>query len=499
MRESSLWTDEDFFRRLDSLRERTDLPSDVHDTRGLLRAGTSFAERLLRDARAYAAWGRALGHALVTRVSASREGHHSSTAYDVMLVEYLPDVYTRSHVDRSQYFGELPALLRNMSKSVGYLHLHASGPVTRPNKRARAALRALNETHSTHHLVSDALSLGTWWRAWRVWRRLRRVAPRAQDVRKALAQGSDAEKLWPSWRKMYENSVFGTRSVRTVLLTAMFEQHVRRQPESTVWISAFEGQGWESCLARSVQSRGAVWVAYLHTMMRPWDLRARSFLCELRPSLLAVHGAHDRAELEPLGVPLVVVEALRYAHLAGPATASIEGHASVGVDSGVSNEKTWLIIGGAECERSNRELSELVAALHKLDIQRQVLVRWHPQCGKPVVELARSMSLSHQPLVELTRDADVAILVGSAAPLDTYLAGVPTCAFRAPSGYDMSPLVEGDYFMVASDGSDVISWAVVAENRPRSQPDVGEFFVLDSAYPRWRQLLATLPTASRED
>ncbi|MFM8508628.1 MAG: hypothetical protein ACKOBR_13260, partial [Actinomycetota bacterium] len=63
-----------------------------------------------------------------------------------------------------------------------------------------------------------------------------------------------------------------------------------------LWILAFEGQSWESCLTRQLDAAGARWIPYLHTMMRPWDLRAHTFLSEVAPQCLAVHGQHDHDE-----------------------------------------------------------------------------------------------------------------------------------------------------------------------------------------------------------
>ncbi|NBY57356.1 MAG: hypothetical protein EBQ57_03335 [Actinobacteria bacterium] len=106
----------------------------------------------------------------------------------------------------------------------------------------------------------------------------------------------------------------------------MFARVVRENSKTKVWVSAFEGQGWESCLARVLEQYDALWVPYLHTMMRPWDLRAHTFLYEHSPKYLALHGPHDRSELEPTihqaarrskrqPTEIIEVEALRYQHL----------------------------------------------------------------------------------------------------------------------------------------------------------------------------------------
>jgi surface carbohydrate biosynthesis protein (TIGR04326 family) len=264
---------------------------------------------------------------------------------------------------------------------------------------------------------------------------------------------------------MYEDSVFGTHAVRTALLTEMFHSQVRRRSPRTLWVIAFEGQGWESCLARALQAEARPWVPYLHTMMRPWDLRARTFLREISPEIVAVHGEHDASELGSLGVPLVTVEALRYAHLGNAQVAyrSAKEGLATPVRTPVGLSMTWLAVGGAECERSNLELRALLDSLHEAGVSRDIVVRWHPQCGQPMIPLGDQARVSSAALVDLQNDARVAILLGSAAPLDTYLQGIPTCAFVAPSGYDMSPVEQDARFQVFRLGSDLVRWALEME------------------------------------
>lgn len=488
IRESSLWTDTSFFERLTALRDETDASS-------ALGAGSLRRHRASRVVRTYAAWTRALLHTVTASVRRARF-RFAQPDVDVMLVEYLPASYSRAKQDHSQYFGALPSDLQDLGYRVGVLHLHANGPVTSTNRAARRSLKALSGDRMSHTLVTDTYTVGAWWRALRTWRRISRRAPTERQIEHALAtnaapHGSDVSRLWGSWRWMYEDSVFGTHAVRTALLTEMFHSQVQLRSPHTLWVIAFEGQGWESCLARVLQAEARRWVPYLHTMMRPWDLRARTFLREISPEIIAVHGEHDASELGSLGVPLVTVEALRYAHL-GNAQAADRG-AKEGLEapvtSPVSSSVTWLAVGGAECERSNLELRALLDSLHEAGVCRDIVVRWHPQCGQPTIPLGDWARVSTKSLVELQSDARVAILLGSAAPLDTYLQGIPTCAFVTPSGYDMSPVEQDARFQVFRQGSDLVRWALEMEEQPRLHPDISKFFVLDSALPRWKELV----------
>jgi surface carbohydrate biosynthesis protein (TIGR04326 family) len=196
-----------------------------------------------------------------------------------------------------------------------------------------------------------------------------------------------------------------------------------------------------------------------------------------------VHGQHDLSELESLHPSLVLVEALRYGHLAA--------------ESGQKrpprfDDIRWLIVGGAECDRSNRELQEVLTAMRLQSVTPHVVIKWHPQCGAPTVELPDNASVSGEPLASLIDKTSVALMVGSAAPLDTYLRGIPSCSLRTPSGFSMTPVEESENFHTARDASDAVSWLLAAQSKPSFTPPVERYFSLDAALPRWRSLLASV-------
>ena len=463
VRESSLWTDDRLFERLGLLtgNSQKTRPSST----------TSATSRL----RVAAVWCRALAHSLRTR--------RRTDPTEVMFVEYLPPTYTAGRHGESQYFGNLPTEVRRLGRSVGFLHIHSEGPVTRAPREIRKLRRQLSTKSSPHVLLTDYFTFGVWWKALRSWRALQQHAPSISQIDSSLIPGTDLSLLWPTWRSMYDESIRGTHSVRTSLLTAMFREALRKNKETVVWLSAFEGQSWEATFARNIQRSSATWIPYLHTMLRPWDLRARTFVKEFPPHLLAVHGQHDLSELESLHPSLVLVEALRYGHLAA--------------ESGQKrpprfDDTRWLIVGGAECDRSNRELQEVLTAMRLQSVTPHVVIKWHPQCGAPTVELPDNASVSGEPLASLIDKTSVALMVGSAAPLDTYLRGIPSCSLRTPSGFSMTPVEESENFHTARDASDAVSWLLAAQSKPSFTPPVERYFSLDAALPRWRSLLASV-------
>jgi hypothetical protein len=151
-----------------------------------------------------------------------------------------------------------------------------------------------------------------------------------------------------------------------------------------------------------------------------------------------------------------------------------------------------LVVGGAECHQSNNELAEFLAAMGRQSVSRSVVVRWHPQCGTPAMQLPNNVVLTTEPLAELVKQVGAALLVGTAAPLDTYLSGVPSCAFVAASGFAMSPIEEDAHFHVATTGDDAVEWLQPAESSVGFVPPVADYFIIDSSLQRWGKLLRAL-------
>jgi surface carbohydrate biosynthesis protein (TIGR04326 family) len=431
--------------------------------------------------RAGLAWARSLIHSLRTPV-------HDTIDADVVFVEYWPtaSVVDAAHPESwtSPYFGSLPERLRQDGISVGFVHVHSDGPVTRPPRGVRRRIASLRNSSTTHRLLADEHSPTVWWSALRVWLRLIRLAPSTSDIARQLSAHGDASRLWRWWAGKYVSSVFGSHAVRTCLLGEFFGRLVARNQRTRLWIMAFEGQSWESCLARQLDAAGATWLPYLHTMMRPWDLRAHTFLAEHAPSRLAVHGTHDRDELSTSGIQLVEVEALRYQHL-GQQVPRL--HSNSG--SHRQSEKSWLIVGGADCDGSSRELQAFLAAIESCGTARKVVVKWHPQCIEPSAD--PRFVITTQPLRTAFADADAVLMVGSAAPLDAYLAGIPSCSFVAASGLSTTPLSDDDYFHLSIDANDAVTWMAMAESRRNHQPPVDRYFVIDGNLPRWCRIVTS--------
>lgn len=472
LRESSLWADPTLVMQIRSLIDDMPEQSTLTPRSGVVRS------------RAALAWMRALAHALVRRKPLDMKA-------DVMFVQYWPTPNSGRAIGttgewQSPYFGDLPDELRKQGISVGFLHLHSSGPVTAAPPSIRRAVRSVNALRHEHILLADHHSLRSWWRGIATWLKICRQVPSISRVTPGLRHSSDASTLWRWWKPKLQQSIHGSHGVRTALLTQMFDNAVSVNSTTKLWVVAFEGQSWESCLVRTLESHGSRWFPYLHTMMRPWDLRARTFLSEFPIERLAVHGQHDSNELARLGTALVEVEALRYQHLETQPSRFTASQRSAD-EAGV-----WLVVGGAECESSLQEMMEFHRAMKLRSISRHVVVKWHPQCAQPVEIESELVSLSSEPLQVLCRGASAALMVGRAAPLDTYLAGVPSCSIEVPSGLAMSPIEENAFHHVTIDADAAVDWMCHAESRSGFVPPVARYFVINPGLPRWQALIKSL-------
>jgi len=485
LRESSLWRDSTLFDQIGALVEQQIL--DDHQSEKQPRRRTLQTTRLGVQLRSVAAWSRALLHAIKRTTSESLDA-------DIIFVEYWPSTVVvdeqRPENWSSPYFRALPNALRDAGYTVGFAHLHADGPVTVPPSNVRESFNALTSRDPHHVLFADYHGFSTWFGALRTWLSIIRRAPKPSTVGIETSAHPDAHRLWRWWSAKYARSVFGSHAVRSCLVSEFARRLVADNQRTQLWVLAFEGQSWESCLTRQLDAAGARWIPYVHTMMRPWDLRAHTFLSEVPPRCLAVHGQHDHDELHQRGVRLVHVEALRYQQLGDAAEVAGRRAAST-----TPRDRRWLVVGGADCQASAKQLADLINAATSNGIERKLVVKWHPQCRRPNDLVHPFLEWSNQPLHELARSVDAALMVGSAAPLDTYLAGVPSCSFAEISGLSMTPIEEGDFFHLAIDATDAVHWLAAADSRRNESPPVSRYFNTDERLLRWHALVGDVMTS----
>jgi surface carbohydrate biosynthesis protein (TIGR04326 family) len=418
----------------------------------------------------------------VLRKRDSRVSRRASSA-DVVVVDYATRSLTGTPYV-SPYFGKLDEVLRSDHRSVEWLHLTSSGTPTSLTPDERTWMHAV-AGDPAHGFVRQFVTPSVVLSAVRSWWTLQRCVPRWSEV-VGVATDPDVRTIAPLLANDYLRSVHGTVAMRTMLLGHALRRAVATVRRDAVVIHPFEGQGWETLLINECAARNIMCVSYLHTIVKPWDVRALTALTSVKAQHVVVHGAHDEAEIRRTGSAVHVAEALRYQHLARAVTRTSDPDAPV------------QFVGGADCEESSRLFDAIVAANSELPSPMNLWVKWHPQC--PVSGDSRAnVTVVSDPLDALFPQVRGVILAATAAPLDSYLAGVPTCSIVAPGAFSTNPLTADDTYYIATNATEAIGWMSTRSSEStstvsatQSGPDVGRWFVIDPDLPRWRALVERL-------
>ena len=425
---------------------------------------------------------KAMGYWLLNLAQSSlRQSPRMSGA--IILVVYMTAGHSLSDARKlaTRYYGSLPDVLERNGISFSVLLLASeSRPAVRVSRKGnRPARRRSPEAVEVADFATPRVLLS----ALRDWFTLQAKLPRLRRML-SLIVTTRARDLVTVMAPTLVESFFGTVSMRSALYVELFDKALQQAEAPRVVLYPFEGQGWESSLEQACMRRGVRTLPYLHTMMKPWDLRAHTALRECPPREILVHGRHDIEELTRHSVLLTPVEALRYEYLNSVSPKSL----------GVPDSGRILVILGADCERSHSQMTSFCAAVQHRYSTWQLRVRQHPQCDGTKVteisEIAWSSGSLHDDLAWCTG----AFLCGTAAPLDSYLFGVPTVVLADPRGFDVSPLENDDSFYLAPTVEDAMHWLDNAQRLPLRQPEVGRFFNLTPDLPKWKGVLERVLT-----
>ena len=472
LRESSPWSSS-IFSRIDALRGQTNLRTDT--TFHIPNSATQTLEKLLSRLQVWGYWCLSAFASLRNRV------HH--IAGDVVFVVFLTEssLPTSDCEIVARYFGKLPDHVRSMGLTPVVVFLPTdSRPATLSRGERRTWYTLRREMKSVS--ITSFITPRTVWRSWKSWRCLRQQAPAPRKVSAALSP--DVATMWPYFVRDYVQSTRGTASVRVSLLANGFRTMLKAIHGARLVVYPFEGQGWESLLERTCDVAKVPSIAYLHTIMKPWDLRAHTALREVPPRTLALHGEYDRTELQMQTtsnaprVQTVSVEALRYAYLAKSGRSQ----------SRKSTDRRVLIVMGSDCKNSFNQFLAITDEIRRQSRAWELIVKPHPQCPLSGAT-SRALQLVAGSLHESFAESTAVVLCGTAAPLDSYLYGLPTAALVDSTGYSMNPLEPDGSYYVGQTPADVVSWLSSAMGRPHEAPSAQKYFDLSPGFSKWEVLI----------
>lgn len=482
MRESSPWTTP-VFEALIALRSiRGDSASPATRPAVASADQASFASRFTKPVRM-----RSLGYWLANLLQGTvrKPPQLSGT---VVLVVYLPAGHSIADAEAlaKRYFGNLPELLASQSISYSVLLMSTeSRPVSRQARR-NPRRHQLVVSHAA--VLSSFAQPRALWCAFRNWRLLQRTLPRLAQLIERPTR-IDTQVLARVMARCISESFYGTVAARTALYTELFTRALHAAREVKVVVYPFEGQGWETTLEQAATARGVATLPYLHTVMKPWDLRAHAALRECAPAGVWVHGPHDETELVRHGVTLHRVEALRYQYL----STSLDPSTTRAKAENLRVGHRILVTLGADCERSWIEMTAFCEAARRLQPAWMLQVRLHPQCSAVQVPVGKAISMSRGSLSDDLAQCSAAFLCGTAAPLDSYLFGLPTVALRMSNGFDMNPLDADERFAYVDSAEEAVRWLATAVQTASAKPDVAKFFDIAKGLPRWSSFVRSWP------
>lgn len=474
LRESSPWMSP-IFPRIDVLRGRTTPTSDT-----AVHASNGAAQTQIEPVSHSRVWGYWCANAV-----ASLRNRVHRVAGDVVFVVFMPESTTPVSDNEivGRYFGRLPDHVRSIGLTPVVVFLPTNSRPASMTKGERRTWRTMR-----HELVSvpitSFLTPRNVWRSWKSWRRLQRQAPSSSEVSSALPPNLGA--LWPQFAHDYEQSVRGTASARSALLATGFRAALKAIRGARLVVYPFEGQGWESLLEQACSNTDVPSIAYLHTIMKPWDLRAHTALRESPPRTLALHGEYDRSELQNVAgveanvamVQLVSVEALRYAYLAKTRVSQ----------SRASTEHRVLIVMGSDCRNSSDQFLAITDEIRRQNKAWKLIIKSHPQCPFSVA-MNHGTQVASGTLHELFAESTAVFLCGTAAPLDSYLYGLPTAALADNTGYSMNPLDPDESYFVGQTPAEVVAWLTSAMEQPQAVPSAERFFDLSPGFSKWENVV----------
>ena len=430
---------------------------------------------------------------------------------DISFVSYLfnlaPDAAVAG-VFESRYWGHLPETLLQDGVKTRWLHLYVKDDVLPTAGQAAAQINRFNQRGAgvQNHVTLDSfLSVAIIGKALADWLYLLRKGMGLR-LHKHMPSLGELD-LWPLFQQDWENSVIGATALQNALTLNLFEAAFNSAPHQRCGVYLQENMDWEyAALYAWKANRHGEMIGCPHTSVRYWDLRyfydPRIYRDNQKnampqPDQVAVNGLAAREAYREGDYPekdLVDVEALRFLHL-NQTLDKVPRKVTIapGTNSGDKSRIRLLVLGEYHKTTTDALLKLLHDSADSLPQPMSIIVKPHPACPIDVKKCPElPMTLSTQLIAELSKQSDLA-LTGSVttAALDAYCLGLPIISFLDPNILNMSPM-RGRTGVTFVETPEELITAIrhnVANTSTESRSE--QFFYLDKALPKWKNLLNT--------
>jgi surface carbohydrate biosynthesis protein (TIGR04326 family) len=399
-----------------------------------------------------------------------------------------------------QYWGGLPNMLAVKGHRTNWLHHYLESSVAPTAAVALDAVRSFNrdcQAQGFHSFLNAYLSLRVVPRVLRRWLKLWFISWRLIEIKHTLSPTGSKLSFWPLIQGDWHASMRGSVAIKNLLWIELFGRALRDLPRQQRGLFLCENQAWERAFIHAWHKHGhGQLIAVAHATIRFWDLRyfidPRTVRSPHpypmpRAELVALNGKAAVDAYVSSGYPtdaVVECEALRYGYLD-------DLRSSLAPRRPPGNAIKVLILGDYLPSCTMKMLSLLEAALALST--RPAEYTFKPHAGFSVKSTdfpSLRMRVVTDPLPTILRDFDVAYASNmTSAAVDAYLMGVPVIVMLDETELNFSPLRDRTGARFAGTPREL------AEALERGGPavardaEVGDFFFLDSALPRWRRLL----------
>jgi surface carbohydrate biosynthesis protein (TIGR04326 family) len=404
-------------------------------------------------------------------------------------------------VYKSNYWANLPEVLRRDGVVSNWLHLNVGGESNIGSYRTSKIINAFNRKNNSEqvHVILETFLgfkviiewtmcwLKLMWLAFTLDRKMSKVIPCSENVN-----------LWPLFVDEWRQSLVGPAGASNLIYSSLFKSAFKLLKKQNIGVYLLENQAWEFGFIQAWKaSQHSRLVGYVHSSVRFWDLRyffdPRIFnnpVCALpRPDLMALNGlkAIDMCiEGGYSASELVGVEALRYLHLNELGSEKNTLHVK-------KNKKIrLLVLGDYSRDLTLRQIRMLEEAVKLLSFSLDIIIKPHPACTINRSDFPRlNCSISKKPIPELLSDVDLAYAgVSTSAALDVYLMGISVVSRLDPNVLNLSPLRGSKDIFFARSHKDLAQILGCINDLSSPKMRVDSFFILDESLSRWRKLIA---------
>lgn len=415
------------------------------------------------------------------------------------IVTFFPNVdLQRAREGRfwSRYWEQLHDLIDQRQDTVDWVWLYASSPQA-SFAETLAILDRCNRGGNGRYryfLLEQFVRPAVLLRALRVYCRVAVAALRFGPAKRAFHFRGSQVDFFPMLAHEWRSSFFGVAAAEGSLLVAGFEEVSARLPGGRWLLFVWENQPWELALVAAWRRfhREKI-IGAQHSALGGLDLRSFADQRDLSaagpgrrptPDLLVVNGSGTRDLLErhPPAEQIVVGEALRYLELQRARPAGRNGA-----------PRTLLVVGGYKRSETAYQLRLLAEAarLGALDAFSRVVIKPHPFC--PIESLLQADAfrvppeVTEAPIISLWSEAHAVFTANStAAAVEACYVGLPVAVCAPADEMNLSPAFGQLDVPVVGTAPELVAFL----RDPTPANCRRDYFLLDDALPRWRQLLS---------